>query len=74
MRAATLDNLEIHGPAEELDVCRPGTEALGTKYGSAHQIEPSVFDLILILTRYYEIYSGFSKYGVPGELYESPHK
>jgi quinol monooxygenase YgiN len=29
---ATLDSIEIHGPSEQLEIVKPGTEALGTKY------------------------------------------
>ena len=29
---ASLDSLNIHGPAAELEAVKPGTEALGTKY------------------------------------------
>ena len=29
---ASLDSLNIHGPAAELEIVKPGTEALGTKY------------------------------------------
>jgi len=29
---ATLDSIQIHGPAAELEKVKPGTEALGTKY------------------------------------------
>ena len=29
---ATLDSINIHGPADQLELVKPGTEALGTKY------------------------------------------
>ena len=29
---ATLDSIEIHGPSDQLEIVKPGTEALGTKY------------------------------------------
>ena len=29
---ASLDSIEIQGPADQLDIVKPGTEALGTKY------------------------------------------
>ena len=29
---ATLDTIEIHGPSDQLEIVKPGTEALGTKY------------------------------------------
>ena len=29
---AILDSISIHGPADQLELVKPGTEALGTKY------------------------------------------
>ena len=31
---ASLDSINIHGPADQLEIVKPGTEALGTKYFS----------------------------------------
>ena len=34
LKHATLDSISIHGPANELEKCKPGTKDLGTKYFS----------------------------------------
>ena len=33
---AKLDSIEMHGDSKELEICKPGTKDLGTKYFEVH--------------------------------------